>query len=402
MAKELTISTTDNFHTSKSPPGTWLNSHTWYIAIMMIVCSMVYYMDIILDIAGLPSPGWNVFLIDHELHLLLFSIPLLYTAYVYRVRGIIITGVILILIFVPRAIFSVPYLEPFFRAVVFAVFAFILGILIAYVQTRRDQAVEAYAIAKQSEERFQTLFDAMSEGVVLMDDSGRILKANPATEHILGLKHSEIEELSHDSPKLDTIHANGNPLSLEEIPISKAIKEKRPVMGDVTGIRHSDGGISWFIVNAIPLFSGISDLSGVVATFIDITARKEAERQLMIAETAIRTCVSAIATTDLSGRLTYVNPIFLEIWGYNSSEEMLGMNVTSLCKEEEKAQRVLQSLLANKDAEAAELVGKKKDGTEFIVGLKASLIIDADGQEIGITASMADITGRMKAKEKKS
>jgi len=64
----------------------------------------------------------------------------------------------------------------------------------------------------------------------------------------------------------------------------------------------------------------------------------------MIAETAIRTCISAIATADLNGRLTYVNPTFLKIWGYNNPEEVLGRSIASLCKEEMQIQGVVQTL----------------------------------------------------------
>lgn len=139
----------------------------------------------------------------------------------------------------------------------------------------------------------------------------------------------------------------------------------------------------------------------MVTTFIDITERKEVERQLLIAESAIRTCISAIATADLNGNLTYVDPTFLNIWGYGSTEELLGRNVVSLCRDEERAQEVLQALLANMGTEASELVAKRKDGTEFTVGLKVFLIMDAEGQPVGMTASLADITERQKVEQKR-
>ena len=400
MAKELIATAPISAH-SVGPLRTWRNPHIWYIAILTIACSILYYLDVILDLWGLPNPGWSIFLITHDVHLLLFTIPLLYAAYVFRIRGIVVTGIILILIFMPRAIFLAPYLEPLYRAAVFLAFAAILGILIAYVQNRREQAIKAYAVARRSEERFRTLFDAMSEAVLLTDAVGQTLKANPAAVHVLGFKHSEIEELTHNLPELELTHSDGRPLLPEEMAGTRAMKEKRPVMGDVTGLKRPDGTVSWFIVNAIPLLDDSNELSNVVTTFTDITDLKEAEKQLLIAETAIRTCVSAIATADLNGNLTYVNPVFLKIWGYDSPEEVLGRNVAGLCKEEEKAQRAIQTLLIERGTKAMELVGKKKDKSEFIVGLRVSLIVDVKGQPIGMTASLADITERKKAEEEK-
>jgi PAS domain S-box-containing protein len=400
MATELAEPVAYNIH-PKKPLSVWRNHHIWYIAILMIVCSILYYLDVILDFVGLPNPGWSVFLIAHDWHLLLFSIPLLYAAYIFRIRGIAIIGVILVLIFIPRAIFTAPYLEPLLRAAVFLAFAVILGILIAYVQNRRDQAIKAYAVARQSEERFRNLFGAMSEGVLLTDVAGHVLKINPTAERILGFGHSEIQGLTYDSAKLELIHPDGSPLLPEEMPSLRAAKEKRPVMGDVTGLKHPDGTNFWFIVNAIPLLDEGNEFGGVVTTFTDITELKEAEKQLLTAETAIRTCISAIATADLDGNLTYVNPTFLKIWGYDNLEEVLDRNFADLCKEKEKAQAVMQTLLARKGTEAAELVGRKKDGTEFIVGLRAALIVDVEGRPIGMTASLADITERRKAEKEK-
>jgi PAS domain S-box-containing protein len=264
---------TNKVYDNKSP-GIRITHHIWYISIIMILCSVLYYQDVILDLMGSPSPGWSIYFITHDLHLLLFSIPLLYAAYVFRMRGVVITGIITMLVYVPRAIFTAPYLEGYFRAMMFTAFVLVMGVLIAHLQSRRLQLVEAYGIVKQHEE------------------------------------------------------------------------------------------------------------------------------SLLIAETAIKTCVSAIATADLEGRLTYVNPAFVKIWGYNSPDEILGTNFVKLCKEEDKAQEVARSLLRGSDIESAELVGKKKDGSEFVIGLRASLIKDAKGQPIGITTSLADITGRNKGTRK--
>lgn len=274
MAKELVGNTpVIDITPDKRSLNALRNPHIWYITAIMIACSMLYYLDVILDHAELATPNWMVYFITRDLHLVLFAIPLLYAAYVFRIKGIAIITGISMLLFAPRAVFTAPYLDPFFRAVIFTVFIAILGILIAHIQNRRIQIAEAYHIVKQREEK------------------------------------------------------------------------------------------------------------------------------LMIAETAIRTCVSAIAMADLNGNLTYVNPSFLKIWGYKKPEEVLGNNCANLCKEENEARRLIQTLLTQGGTRAAELVGRKKDGTEFIIGFTASLTKDTEGQPIGITASMADITESKKRED---
>ena len=142
--------------------------------------------------------------------------------------------------------------------------------------TERKQMEEAL---RESEERFQTLFDAMSEGVILMDATGRVLQANPAAEHIFRLEYSELGERDYNSLRLGIIKPDGSPMHPEEMTSLRAMKEKRLVMDDLMGIKYSDGTISWLIVNAIPLFDDKNELGGIVTTFVDISGRKRAEEE---------------------------------------------------------------------------------------------------------------------------
>ena len=117
MVPESAIDTSinENLNNGESP-SIFKVRHLWYITTAIILCSALYYQDIILDLLGQPTPNWSVFLITHDLHLFFFSVPLLYAAYVYRVRGIITTSIIVLLIFVPRVVLDTSYLEPFYRA----------------------------------------------------------------------------------------------------------------------------------------------------------------------------------------------------------------------------------------------------------------------------------------------
>ena len=48
--------------------------------------------------------------------------------------------------------------------------------------------------------------------------------------------------------------------------------------------------------------------------------RKRAEEKLIIKDDAIESSLSAIALTNIEGNLTYVNPSFLQMWGYVGDE----------------------------------------------------------------------------------
>lgn len=131
-----------------------------------------------------------------------------------------------------------------------------------------------------------------------------------------------------------------------------------------------------------------------------LSQRKKVKQQLLMAEIAIRESHSAIALTDTRGHMTYANLAFLKVWGYTEPEDVLGKSLADLCKEKEKSQAVINDLRAGSDIESAELTATRIDGTEFIIGLRASRIVADNGRLTGIIISLADITQRKQLEEK--
>ena len=131
-----------------------------------------------------------------------------------------------------------------------------------------------------SEGYFRSLFEAIPEGIIVTDVTGKILNFNPAAEHILKLERSEIEGIPCASLNLETINTDGDPLTFEEAIFSRVITKKSPVMNSIVGIKRSDGTISWICSNAVPLFNSTNEVQGIVTTLTDITERKQAEEKL--------------------------------------------------------------------------------------------------------------------------
>ncbi len=131
----------------------------------------------------------------------------------------------------------------------------------------------------------------------------------------------------------------------------------------------------------------------------EVTVRKQIQEQLLLTDNAVRSSPSGIAISDLNGNITYVNPTFLEMWGYDKPEEILGHPATSFWKEPDKAQRIIEALVTRKGAEVAELVAKRKDETDFIAEVRASLVVNAEGQPVALTSSFNDTTERKQAEE---
>ena len=125
---------------------------------------------------------------------------------------------------------------------------------------------------------------------------------------------------------------------------------------------------------------------------------KRMMKGLKIKDSAIASSINAIAIADLDGKLTYVNPLFLRLWGYEDEKKVLGKPAVEFWQTAEKALEVMEALREKGDW-IGELVAKRKDGSLFDVQLSASLVADEAGKPLCMMASFVDITERKRAEE---
>ena len=257
--------------------------------------------------------------------------------------------------------------------------------------TDRKRVEEAL---RQSEERYRTILEEMHDGYFETDLAGNLTFFNDWECGHMGYSRDEMMGMNY---RVYTAKEYVEPVYEA---FNSVYRTGEPIRNISLEVVRNDGSTRFGETSAFPLRNQEGDIVGFRGIHRDITERKQAEEQLLMAETAIRTSVSAIASIDLNGKLTYVNPAFLRIWGYDSPDEVLGRSLASLC-EEEKVQELVQALLTGTGTLGAEVTAKKKNGTEFIVGLRASLIVDAQGQPVGMTSSLADITERKRMEQEK-
>jgi PAS domain S-box-containing protein len=144
--------------------------------------------------------------------------------------------------------------------------------------TKRKQMQMAL---QTSEEKYRTLYETMTQGVIHQDSEGRIISVNPAAEQIMGLNYYTMQgETSNYHCK--AIHEDGNDFPAETHPSMIALKTGKEVRNVVMGVFNPQKeNYNWINVNATPLFKPREKKPfQVYITFEDITETIKAQKLL--------------------------------------------------------------------------------------------------------------------------
>ena len=127
-------------------------------------------------------------------------------------------------------------------------------------------------------DRIRAAFDAFSEGVMVIDPSGRIILANSTIREWLNQGGASI--VGKPVRKIELLNA-ALPSRTADHPWMRAIKERSPVRGDYIELEETDGTLRKLTVNCSPVMDQDSAVRGCITTFSDITEMESLNRQLV-------------------------------------------------------------------------------------------------------------------------
>lgn len=191
---------------------------------------------------------------------------------------------------------SSPILHRFYDVYSFSPAPNQFAVLFMDITARRQIEEDLYL----SEEKYRTLYETMTQGVVYQDANGHIISSNPAAERILGLSQAQIHGRTSRDPIWRSIHEDGSEFPGEEHPIPTAQRTGKMVLGVVVGVYNPElDDYRWLKVDAIPQFRPGEDTPyRVYALFDDITPRKQMEQTIQ------RTLDALIRLNDLIRKLS--------------------------------------------------------------------------------------------------
>lgn len=257
----------------------------------------------------------------------------------------------------------------------------------------RNQAEEAL---RESEVRYQVLYNLLPYGGEVINTKGEIINCSPSTARMLGYEVSELIG-KHITELLDPDF-----LSLFRLKFPQLISGK-PITAEIRMI-CKDGKKLNILRAAQPIFDKKGKVEAILALNVDITDRKQAEEALKESEEKFRliteNSIDVIWRTDLRLNLTYLSPSLYEITGF-LPKEWIGTPVwkhTSWLSFAKMARTALQVINKTNKNKISRIESEfyNKSGKLFPVEIAGKPVVDAKGNFIGIQGSAKDITERKK------
>jgi diguanylate cyclase (GGDEF)-like protein/PAS domain S-box-containing protein len=174
-----------------------------------------------------------------------------------------------------------------------------------------------------SEQRFRSLYGSVACGVLVLSASGVIIQVNPAGERIIGLTAEEMRGKTPDQ-LWRAYGDDGSELSSIDRVGPVVLRSRQPVHGFMNKVVLPSGRERWLLIDAIPVIGPDGQALQVVASFLDITERKQVEEALRESEERFRAVFNraavGIARIDLAGRIIEANPALRSMLGYSTDE----------------------------------------------------------------------------------
>ena len=250
----------------------------------------------------------------------------------------------------------------------------------------------------------QSITASIQEGVVILNQEGRIVSFNEQATAILNLRPDQIINRSPNDSDWKAIYLDGSIAPNHTHPVSITLKTGKPQNNVILGVTTAIDGIKWLSINSRQVRTNDEEVF-VFATFIDVTQLITSSRSLHEEQEKLRSSeekfsksfhYSAIGMAIVSpvGELRDVNGAFCSMLGY-TREEMLQKTFQDITHSDdlEKDLALVQSML-NKEVETYQFEKKyiHKDGHIVWALLSVSLVWNTDNEPGFFVSQIQEIT----------
>ncbi len=249
---------------------------------------------------------------------------------------------------------------------------------------------------KESEAKFRTITEQMSDMVFLTDEKSHIKYVSPAAENIFGYLSKEM-----------CGHSFMDFLASEDVPIAvkayqTAIQNNEKTRNLELQMKRKDG--STFTGELNGTFYKRDNVVGTMGLIRDITKRKQSEEQLKTSEEKLRNIIENSAslyyTHTADHKITYISPQSAEYLQCSPEEAMI--HWTEFATDHPINQKGIaitnQAIKTGQRQPSYELELQGREGNKIWVEVREAPVVK-NGKTVSITGALTDVTKRKEAEE---
>jgi PAS domain S-box-containing protein len=257
-------------------------------------------------------------------------------------------------------------------------------------------------------QELETIFASMSEGLIVIGADGKILRANPAYEALVGWPPDSDFYTMPPEERYQVLQirtGQGQLIPPDQMPIAQVFQGEQVTMDQV--FRSGDGRAVHVSVRGAPLTDTTGRISGAVLVFHDITERQRLEEEVRTRAQELETIFASIneglIVFGADGKILRTNPAYVALAGWPAGSALYTMTleerVRTLAIRDEQGQsipldRFSTSRLLRGENVAEEQIFRRQDGRDVYVHLRGAPLTDAGGRLIGAVVVLHDDTER--------
>lgn len=154
---------------------------------------------------------------------------------------------------------------------------------ITQLQQTVEELLKSEKALRASEERYRSLFEALGEGIVMLDNTGLVIASNRCAEEIFGANKEKMRDLPTFKIETKFYHEDGSDYPIETHPSFKTLTTGIAHKNMVMGVEKEDGTLTWITINTEPVYYSVNrdKPDAIVASFTNITQVKKDKEEIL-------------------------------------------------------------------------------------------------------------------------
>ncbi len=276
-----------------------------------------------------------------------------------------------------------------------------VDISLTMTPVNNDDTINGYAIIEKditslisSQKRFELAVEASPNGMVMIDEKGKIVLLNSQTEEMFGYERDELMGETIDILLPDRFRKSHKTYrnKFSESPESRPMGRGRELFA-----RKKDGAEFNVEIGLNPIIT--TEGTWVLASIVDVTEKKKYEAEIKKSEekysTLVKTMNEGVLAVNQNHEIEFTNEHMCQMLGY-SADQLIGMSAFDLLPDDEAKEQMrrIEKLRHQGISSKYEIQLKTKSNDLIWVLVSGSPMYNSEGEIIGSVGFHTNITQR--------